>query len=92
MTINELLERLEDYRDLFGGDAEVRLMTQKNWPFEYNIHGLTSRLEINDDADEEEEDREAQPVDEEGADDDVVYICEGWQLGYATERAWKIAN
>ena len=29
MTIDELIERLEEYRDDIGGDAEVRLMTQQ---------------------------------------------------------------
>jgi hypothetical protein len=33
MTIDELIERLEDYRDELGSDCEVRLMTQQNWPF-----------------------------------------------------------
>ena len=42
MTIDELIQRLEDYRDEIGGDAEVRLMTQQNWPFENTIFGLAS--------------------------------------------------
>ena len=29
MTIDELIQRLEEYRDALGGDAEVRLMTQQ---------------------------------------------------------------
>jgi hypothetical protein len=40
MTIDQLTQRLEEYRDLIGGDAEVRLMTQQNWPFENSITGL----------------------------------------------------
>jgi hypothetical protein len=48
MTIDELIARLEDYRDEIGGDAEVRLMTQQNWPFENTICGLASGAEIND--------------------------------------------
>ena len=47
MTIDELIERLEEYRDTLGGDAEVRLMTQQNWPFENEIVGLASGEEIN---------------------------------------------
>jgi hypothetical protein len=27
MIIDQLIERLEEYRDLIGGDAEVRLMS-----------------------------------------------------------------
>ncbi|MEZ6097154.1 MAG: hypothetical protein R3C03_23515 [Pirellulaceae bacterium] len=42
MTLNELIERLKDYRDDLGGETEVRLMTQQNWPFENSIYGLVS--------------------------------------------------
>ena len=48
MTIDELIERLEEYRDELGGGTEVRLMTQQNWPFENEIVGLASGAEIND--------------------------------------------
>ena len=86
MTINELIERLEDYRDEIGGDAEVRLMTQSNWPFENDIFGLASGEEINDAADDQE------PNDGGDVDaDQVVYICEGQQLCYGTKRAWEVA-
>ena len=83
MTINELIERLEDYRDEIGGDAEVRLMTQQNWPFENTIFGLASGEEINNDPDEQDDD------DVEA--DQVLYICEGQQLGYGSKRAWEVA-
>ena len=56
MTINDLIARLEDYRDDLGGDAEVRLMTQENWPFENEIVGLASGEEINEPDDGEDED------------------------------------
>jgi len=86
MTLNELIERLEEYRDLHGEDCEVRLMTQQNWPFENAITGLVSGAEINDTED-----------DEEGDDDDVeadadVYIVEGTQLCYGSKRAWELAH
>jgi hypothetical protein len=86
MTINELIERLEDYRDEIGGDAEVRLMTQSNWPFENTIFGLASGAEINDEGDDDPND------DGDVEADDVVYICEGQQLGYGTKRAWSAAH
>ncbi len=86
MTINEMIERLEEYRDTLGGDAEVRLMTQSNWPFENDIFGLASGEEINDSADDQE------PNDDGDVDaDQVVYICEGQQLCYGTKRAWEVA-
>ncbi|NLE46471.1 MAG: hypothetical protein GX620_17280, partial [Chloroflexi bacterium] len=81
MTIDELIGRLEEYRDELGGEAEVRLMTQQNWPFENGIVGLASGAEINDDGDDLEDDGDVE-------DDAVVYLCEGEQLCYGTKRAW----
>ncbi|MBC8356558.1 MAG: hypothetical protein H8E66_31650 [Planctomycetes bacterium] len=84
MTIDELIERLEEYRDAIGGESDVRLMTQQNWPFENEIVGLASGEEINelDDGDDEDED-----VDE----DSVVFIVEGQQRCYGSTRAWEVA-
>jgi hypothetical protein len=48
MSIDELIERLEEYRDSIGGDAEVRLMTPSNKPFDYSLHGVCSQKEITD--------------------------------------------
>ncbi len=86
MTINELIERLEEYRDLLGEDCEVRLMTQQNWPFENAITGLASGAEINEPEDEGDDD------DADVATDAVVYIVEGQQLGYGSKRAWEAAH
>ena len=86
MTLNELIERLEEYRDLHGEDCEVRLMTQQNWPFENAIIGLVSGAEINDTEDDEEGD------DDDVEADAVVYIVEGTQLCYGSKRAWDAAH
>jgi hypothetical protein len=83
MTIDDLIERLEGYRDEIGGDAEVRLMTQQNWPFENTIHGLASGAEIN--ASDEDDDGGVEA-------DAVLYLVEGSQLGYGSKRAWDVAN
>jgi hypothetical protein len=88
MTIDELIARLEDYRDEIGGDAEVRLMTQQNWPFENSIYGLASGAEIND-YDEDDEDG---GDDDDASEDAVLFIVEGQQLGYGTKRAWDVAR
>ena len=80
MTIDKLIQRLEEYRDAIGGKAEVRLMTQQNWPFENEIVGLASGEEINDRDDGED-------VDE----DQAVFIVEGQQRCYGSKRAWEIA-
>jgi hypothetical protein len=86
MTVNELIERLEEYRDELG-DVEVRLMTQSHYPFENAIAGLASGKEINEAGNEEN------PEDDGDVDaDDVVYIVEGTQLGYGTKRAWNVAR
>ena len=86
MTIDELIARLEEYRDALGGETEVRLMTQQNWPFENEITGLASGEEINDACDSEDTDDD-QDVDE----DAVVFIVEGQQRCYGSGRAWQVA-
>ena len=88
MTIDELIARLEDYRDEIGGDAEVRLMTQQNWPFENSIDGLASGAEINDYDEDDEDGGDEDDVSE----DAVLFIVEGQQLGYGTKRAWEVAR
>lgn len=42
MRLSDLIERLEEYREQLGGDAEVRLMTQPSYPFENSIKGVCS--------------------------------------------------
>jgi hypothetical protein len=86
MTIDQLIARLEEYRDEIGGDAQVRLMTQQNWPFENSIYGLASGAEINDYHDDQDGD------DDDAAEDSVLFIVEGQQLGYGTKRAWDVAR
>lgn len=86
MTIDELIARLEEYRDALGGETEVRLMTQQNWPFENEITGLASGEEIND-ACEGEDECDDQDVDE----DTVVFIVEGKQRCCGSGRAWQVA-
>ena len=62
MNLDTLIEILNDYREEFGGDAEVRLMTQQNWPFENRICGVTSGRDMNDASDDEDEDDDDQDV------------------------------
>lgn len=85
MTIDELIERLEETREELGGDAEVRLLMQPNWPFEYSLGGLTTQAEINraaaEDREEEADDDEAEPI---------VFLLEGQQLGYGSKHAWSL--
>jgi len=45
MSIDELIEVLQEAREDLGGDAEVRLAMQPNWPFEYTIRNGTASAE-----------------------------------------------
>lgn len=86
MNLDTLIEILEDYREEFGGDAEVRLMTQQNWPFENRICGVTSGRDMNEANEEDsEDDDDSQDV----AEDQTVYIVEGGQICYGRKRAWE---
>jgi len=85
MTIDALIYLLAEYRDEFGPGAEVRLMTQQNWPFENRICGLTSGAEMHESDVIDEDDN---PAD----NDNVVYIVEGGQICYGNRRAWETAR
>jgi hypothetical protein len=91
MTIDELLEYVEHYRDEIGGDAEVRLMTQQNWPMEYTICGLASQDEMDEQIEDDGEEEEV-PEETEGDAEPVLFIVEGRQLGYGSKRAWDVAG
>ena len=86
MTIDQLIGRLEEYRETLGGETEVRLMTQQNWPFENEITGLASGEEINAVCPPEDA-----CDDQDVPDDAVVYIVEGAQRCYGSGRAWDVA-
>jgi hypothetical protein len=80
MTIDELISRLEEYRETLGGETEVRLMTQQAWPFENEIRGLASGEEINGADNEQDE-----------AENAVLFLVEGGQRGYGSKQAWEVA-
>ncbi len=84
MTLDQLISRLEEYREDLGGETEVRLMSQQNWPFENSITGLCSGQEINDACEDEEEDEDVEA-------EKIVYVVEGQQLCYGSKRAWEAA-
>ena len=41
MTLNELIRALEDFRDSFDGDPEVKVALQPNWPLAAPIRVAT---------------------------------------------------
>ena len=89
MTIDELIERLGEYRDALGGDTEVRLMTQQNYPFENELAGATCLRDIRErDEVDSDDDENPERFDAEGDPAEVVYLLEGRQLGYGTQTAW----
>ena len=89
MTIEELIERLEEYREAIGGDAEVRLMTQQQWPFENRICGLASSEEIADCYEDDEDEGGEEGQDKPAA---VLFLVEGGQIGYGSKKAWEVAQ
>lgn len=79
MTVQDLIDQLIEYRDVLGGDTEVRTMQQPSWPFEYSIEGLVSTDEMRSEDDDDEDDSEAETK---------VFILEGTQLCYGSKSAW----
>lgn len=100
MTVQELIERLED----FDPEAEVRLMTQQQWPFENAVHGMRQPLaqqqwpvenavhgvcsgeQLAPDGPDEEPDPAAGLSDPPAP----VFIVEGAQLRYGSKSAWEV--
>jgi hypothetical protein len=89
MKVRELIEMLEDC----DPEADVLMMSQPSWPFEWSIDGVISRDEIpseEPDEDEEEDDDEDEDDDDERANGrkNDVFILEGRQLRYGSKAAW----
>lgn len=81
MTVQELIDRLIEYRDVLGGDTEVRSMQQPSWPFEYSIDGLVSTDEMRSEDDDSDDS-------EDSGTKTKVFILEGTQLCYGSKAAW----
>ena len=105
MTVQQLIEALSD----FDPEAEVRLATQPNYPFEYEVSEVASledapqvcedcgseNVKLSDDGKERAcLDCESCQTGDDLANDKIVYLGEGRQLGYLPGRAaralgWK---
>lgn len=85
MTLSDLIERLEEMADVHGGDVEVRLQTQEQWPFVHNVRGVTDSMAIEAAAagglGEQPSEVPTKPI---------VYIVEGRQLAYGDKLAWEL--
>jgi hypothetical protein len=77
MNVSELIEILSDC----DPEASVFVMTQRNYPLESTLDGVTVREEFSED---EEGDRDR-------AANDVV-LLEGRHIGYGTADAWDVAR
>lgn len=69
MTVNEMIERLQEVAEDGFGECELRLAFQPNWPLQFRIGGIAVPAD---------ESRGMGEPDEEPDDaDSVVYIVEG---------------
>lgn len=98
MTIRELIESLEEAKEALGEDVEVRYASQPSWPFENNIREVhilgkherrelaRERMRFEDGMSEEEIDENFDEEELENTED-VVYLEEGFQIGYLPDEA-----
>ena len=91
MTVAEMIELLSECNP----DAEVRIATQSSYPFQNSVAGVADGNLIVEYA--KEYDPTYSVDDTLGdfggpVDIDTVYIMEGTQLGYFTQRAWEAVS
>ena len=98
MTVAELIELLQDC----DPEAEVRTMTQENWPFENAIAGIAVREDFAgepcdcDHRINEPHEEGCPAIDRDEYDDGMaandVFIVEGQQERYGDKEAWLVAR
>jgi hypothetical protein len=81
VTVGDLMDVLSQY----DKRSDIRIMSQPNYPFEYDVEGIWQNE--NDDTDD------AFVISDDGDEDNPgpkpVFIVEGHQRGYGTKRAWQ---
>jgi hypothetical protein len=96
MKVQDLIDILSEQ----DPDAEVLLMNQRSWPFEYALAGVTCRAELSesdaegdqcDDCDDCDTQRSRDFTDEGGTARTDVFLVEGTQLRYGNTNAWNVA-
>jgi hypothetical protein len=88
MTVDELIQDLEEARDELGGDAEIRVAYQPSWPLRTTIARVTIPQ---DDRPGDDEDEIAE-VDEKDAGFCWIALTEGQPYDenpYAPKWAWE---
>lgn len=68
MTVNELIEQLQEIAEDGYGETDVRLAFQPNWPLQFEVGRVTAPDEAGEGHPDEESAEEPVPV---------VYIAEG---------------
>jgi len=86
MKVSDLLRMLEGC----DPDANVLIMSQPNWPFEYSVRGIATREDI--ESSDEGDEGEGGACDAEGTSKNDVFIVEGTQLRYGNRDAWSAAR
>jgi hypothetical protein len=82
MQLRCLIDILEELEEDVGPEAEVHLLSQPAWPFEYSISKVVIRKEFDDDDDEDcHLNNGTSPTD--------VFLLEGTQLRYGSKKAWN---
>lgn len=80
---------LKDILDECNDDDEVRFVGQPSWPFEYQIADAVRVLEQDIiDGVEDDEDSDMDPDEYENATG-IVYLSEGYQIGYVPRVVLK---
>ena len=72
MTVNEMIERLQEAADDGFGECEVRLAFQPNWPLQYTVAGIATP--------DDESRAQGEPDEEPDDAASVVYLV-GWWAG-----------
>ena len=100
MNIVELIQELEDMKDIAGEDAEVRFASQPSWPFEYSISNIIAmtndmreeyaRSELRDEGLSEEDINKKLEGAPELEGENIIYLAEGSQLGYLPDEAKQL--
>jgi len=88
MKVKTLIRLLQEHDE----DANVFLVCQPSYPFEYSIDGLASRSDFPKDEDDEEDEDGDEPKADDGTKPNDVFICEGTQVRYGVKAAWVAAR
>ncbi len=101
-TLDELITELEDARNDMGGDTEVRIAFQQNWPLRGTVDSVTIPDKdmcpgCGEDADHDGEECPEAPIANDKANDhsdnDMLWIAVGSapyaESGYAPKWAWR---